>query len=79
MYALNATIVDLETRKQSYKKQMYTKLYRILIGAAIVILASFVITSISFSARFEEDYASETWQTRWWLLDGWLALLYLSW
>jgi len=23
------------------------------------------------------DYAAKTWRNRWWLLDGWLALLYL--
>lgn len=24
------------------------------------------------------DYAAKTWRVRWWLLDGWLALLYLT-
>jgi len=33
---------------------------------------------MSFSGRFAEDYAANTWQTRWWLLDGYLALLYLA-
>lgn len=23
------------------------------------------------------DYAAKSWRARWWLLDGWLALLYL--
>jgi hypothetical protein len=23
------------------------------------------------------DYAAKSWRVRWWLLDGWLALLYL--
>ena len=79
MYALNSTIADLETRKQSFKKQMFTKLYRVLIGAVIIITAFFVISSISFSNRLEDDFAPDTWQTRWWLLDGWLGLLYLTW
>jgi flagellar biosynthesis/type III secretory pathway M-ring protein FliF/YscJ len=47
-------------------------------GAIVVIAAFFVITSISFSNRFEEDYAAETWKNRWLLLDGWLGLLYLA-
>lgn len=79
MYALNATIADLENRKQSYKKQMFTRLYRILVGAIMVILAFFVMTSLSFSNRLDDDFAPDTWQSQWWLLDGWLGLLYLLW
>ncbi|KAH8923755.1 hypothetical protein BT69DRAFT_1262125 [Atractiella rhizophila] len=78
MYSLNATIADLAARRQTYKKQMFTRLYRILIGAVLVIFAFFVISSISFSNRLDEDYAPDTWKTRWFLLDGWLGLLYLS-
>jgi flagellar biosynthesis/type III secretory pathway M-ring protein FliF/YscJ len=37
-----------------------------------------VISSISFSNRLDEDYAPDTWQTRFFLLDGWLGLLYLA-
>lgn len=77
MWSLNATIKDLETRKQSFKKSMFTRLYRILMGAVVVIAAFFVITSMSFSNRFEEDFAADTWRNRWLLLDGWLGLLYL--
>lgn len=79
MWSLNSTIQDLETRKQSFKKQMFTRLYRILVAAVIVIMAFFVITSMSFSNRLDENYASDTWKNRWWLLDGWLGLLYLAW
>lgn len=78
MWSLNATIRDLEARKQSFKKSMFTRVYRILMGAVVVIVAFFVITSISFSNRFEEDFAADTWQNRWLLLDGWLGLLYLA-
>ncbi|KAH8917494.1 hypothetical protein BT69DRAFT_1313736 [Atractiella rhizophila] len=80
MYSLNATIADLAARRQTYKKQMFTRLYRILIGAALVIFAFFGgrLSSISFSNRLDEDYAPDTWKTRWFLLDGWLGLLYLS-
>lgn len=37
-----------------------------------------VISSISFSNRLDEDYAPETWRTRFFLLDGWLGVLYLA-
>lgn len=78
MWSLNATIRDLEARKQSFKKSMFTRVYRILMGAVVVIIAFFVITSYSFSSRFEEDFAADTWQNRWLLLDGWLGILYLA-
>lgn len=56
---------------------VFTRLYRILIGAAIIIVAFFVISSIAFSNRLDEDFAPDTWKTRWFLFDGWLGLLYL--
>ncbi|KAG0147286.1 hypothetical protein CROQUDRAFT_670677 [Cronartium quercuum f. sp. fusiforme G11] len=77
MAALSQTIQNLETRKQTYKKQMFVRLHRILIGAAVVIIIFFLVSSISFSNRLQEDYAPDTWRTRWFILDGWLALLYL--
>lgn len=77
MAALSQTIQDLESRKQTYKKQMFVRLHRILIAAAVVIILFFLVSSISFSNRLQEDYAPETWRTRWFILDGWLALLYI--
>jgi hypothetical protein len=56
---------------------MFEKLNWILLGAVVVIAAFFVVSSFSFSGRLAEDYAAKSWKTRWWLLDGWLALLYL--
>lgn len=73
---------------------MFERLYYILLSVVMVIAIFFVISSMSFSGRFAEgelyryleqmvsndysDYAANTWQTRWWLLDGYLALLYLT-
>lgn len=56
---------------------MFTKLYRILLLASLLILAFFVISSLSFSARESTSFGPSTWQTRWILLDGWLGVLYL--
>ncbi|MBW0516464.1 hypothetical protein O181_056179 [Austropuccinia psidii MF-1] len=78
MGALSHTIENLEARKQTYKKQMFVKLYRILIGAAMVIVIFFFVSSVSFSNRLQQDFAPVTWRTRWFLLDGWLALLYMA-
>ncbi|KAG9083726.1 hypothetical protein FRC07_013836, partial [Ceratobasidium sp. 392] len=77
MYALNGTMAELAERKQTYKLSMFRTLYRILLVAVIIIGAFFVVSSMSFSNRLDEDYAPETWETRWYLLDAWLAILYL--
>jgi hypothetical protein len=56
---------------------MFTRLYRILWLTVAAIAIFFVASSLSFSERLAEDYAANSWKYRWWLLDGWLALLYL--
>ena len=56
---------------------VFTRLYRILLFAVMVIATFFVISTLSFSSRRSASYGAETWQTRWILLDGWLATLYL--
>ncbi|GAA5919466.1 hypothetical protein JCM1841_002409 [Sporobolomyces salmonicolor] len=76
MYSLGSTIADLGARRQTYKKTMFVRLYRILICASIVILAFFVLSTLSFSSRLDPSFPARTWKTRWLLLDGWLALLY---
>jgi len=55
---------------------MFERLHKVLLGAVLVILAFFVVSSFSFTGRLAEDYAAKSWKVRWWLLDGWLALLY---
>ncbi|KAL8277940.1 hypothetical protein RQP46_009572 [Phenoliferia psychrophenolica] len=76
MWSLNSTIADLAARRQTFKKSMFTKLYRILVVAVIVIGAFFIISSLSFSNRLDQDFGPKTWQSRWVLLDGWLGVLY---
>ncbi|KAK0466467.1 lung seven transmembrane receptor-domain-containing protein [Desarmillaria tabescens] len=78
MYSLNATIAQLKARKQRYKLLMFERLYRILLLTVVVIAIFFIVSSFSFSGRLAEDYAAKSWKVRWWLLDGWLALLYLA-
>ncbi|KAF8700877.1 hypothetical protein AX14_000643 [Amanita brunnescens Koide BX004] len=78
MYALNATIAQLQSRKQHYKLSMFKKLHRILMLVVVVIIAFFVVSSFVFSGRLAEDYAARSWKVQWWLLDGWMALLYLA-
>jgi len=78
MYSLNATIAHLRARKQRYKLKMFTRLHYILLFTVLVIAIFFVVSSMSFSGRLAEDYAAKSWRVRWWLLDGWLGLLYLT-
>ncbi|KAG6821415.1 hypothetical protein H0H93_014212 [Arthromyces matolae] len=73
-----ATIAQLRARKQRYKLRMFERLYYILLGTVVIIAIFFVVSSLSFSGRLAEDYAAKSWRVRWWLLDGWLALLYLA-
>ncbi|GBE77694.1 hypothetical protein SCP_0105760 [Sparassis crispa] len=77
LYALNATIAQLAARKQRYKLSMFTWLYRILLVTVLVIAIFFVVSSLTFSGRLAEDYGAKSWKVQWWLLDGWLALLFL--
>ncbi|KAJ7103331.1 lung seven transmembrane receptor-domain-containing protein [Mycena belliarum] len=77
LYSLNATIAHLRARKQRYKLSMFENLYRILLFTVLVIAIFFVVSTMSFSGRLAEDYSAKSWRVRWWLLDGWLALLYL--
>ena len=90
-----ATIAQLRARKQRYKLRMFQRLHLVLLFAVLVVIAFFVVSSMSFSGRLAEgswsmfllflylsssystDYLAKTWRLRWWLLDGWLALLYL--
>ncbi|PCH33992.1 hypothetical protein WOLCODRAFT_112920 [Wolfiporia cocos MD-104 SS10] len=77
LYALNATITQLAVRKQNYKLSMFRWLHRILLMTIVVIALFFVVSSLTFSGRLAEDYGAKSWRVQWWLLDGWLALLYL--
>ncbi|KAH9835933.1 lung seven transmembrane receptor-domain-containing protein [Rhodofomes roseus] len=77
LYALNATIAQLASRKQHYKLSMFKWLHRILLLTVLVIAIFFVVSSLTFSGRLAEDYGARSWRVQWWLLDGWLALLYL--
>ncbi|KAI0034184.1 lung seven transmembrane receptor-domain-containing protein, partial [Vararia minispora EC-137] len=78
LYSLNATIVHLRSRKQHFKLRMFQRLQWILIFVVIVITIFFFVSSLTFSGRLAEDYAAKSWQMRWWLLDGWLSLLYFT-
>lgn len=78
MYGLTGTIAELAARRQRYKLGMFKTLYRLLLVAVIALFGFFVVSSMSFSSRYDEDYAPRSWKSRWWLLDGFLVLLYMA-
>ncbi|KIM70203.1 hypothetical protein SCLCIDRAFT_12757 [Scleroderma citrinum Foug A] len=76
LHSLTATMTQLAARKQRYKLKMFQRLYYILLASVVVIAVFFVVSSYSFSDRLAEDYAAKSWRARWWLLDGYLAILF---
>lgn len=75
--SLKATIKDLVERKQKTKAMMYKKLWWCILGTIIIIFAFFFFNSFAFAGRSDESFVPEHWRTRWFVLDGWLNLVYL--
>jgi hypothetical protein len=76
--SLNMTMKDLVTRKQHVKAGMYRKLWFCILASILVIFAFFFFNSFTFAGVSSEDFAPTHWQTRWFVLDGWLNLVYLA-
>ena len=49
-----ATIGHLRARKQRYKLKMFQRLHLVLLFAVLVVIAFFVVSSMSFSGRLAE-------------------------
>ncbi|KAL9617121.1 MAG: hypothetical protein Q9160_008064 [Pyrenula sp. 1 TL-2023] len=75
--SLNLTMKDLIDRKQKTKAMMYKRLWWCILGSIIVIFGFFFINSFAFAGRSQANFVPEHWQTRWFVLDGWLNLVYL--
>ena len=75
--ALNMTMKDLLDRKQSVKAMMYKKLWWCILGSIMVIFGFFFVNSFTFAGRGDPDFVPGHWKTRWFILDGWLNLVYL--
>lgn len=75
--ALSATMKDLIDRKQRVKALMYKKLWWCILGSVIVIFGFFFINSIVFASRDAGEFVPEHWKSRWFVLDGWLNIVYL--
>ncbi|OAL05506.1 hypothetical protein IQ06DRAFT_212669 [Phaeosphaeriaceae sp. SRC1lsM3a] len=76
--SLNLTMKDLMERKQHVKATMYKRLWWCILTSIIVIFGFFFINSFTFAGASTPDFAPTHWQTRWFILDGWLNLVYLA-
>lgn len=76
--SLNLTMKDLMDRKQHVKATMYRRLWWCILTSIIVIFGFFFINSFTFAGVSNTDFAPTHWQTRWFILDGWLNLVYLA-
>lgn len=76
--SLNYTIKDLVERKQHVKAGMYKSLWYCILTSILVIFGFFFFNSFAFASSGREDFAPRHWQTRWFVLDGWLNIVYLG-
>ncbi|KAG9230074.1 integral membrane protein-like protein [Amylocarpus encephaloides] len=76
--SLNATMKDLKERKQTTKEMMYRKLWWCILGSIAVIFGFFFFHSFTFASTKDPNFVPFHWKTRWFILDGWLNLVYLA-
>lgn len=76
--SLSLTMKDLMARKQHVKADMYKKLWWCILTSIVVIFGFFFLNSFTFAGVSSPDFAPSHWQTRWFVLDGWLNLVYFA-
>ncbi|KAK5167623.1 Membrane protein ptm1 [Saxophila tyrrhenica] len=74
--SLNLTTKDLKERKQTIKASMYLKLWYCILTSIVVIFVFFFVNSWIFAGQSDEDFVPNHWKSRWFILDGWLNLIY---
>lgn len=74
--SLKFTLKDLHDRKQHTKAAMYKKLWWCILLSILVIFAFFFFNSLSFASARDPDYVPFHWKSRWFILDGWLNIVY---
>jgi len=77
LQSLTSTIATLNLRRQTEKVKMYTRLWRLLVFSLTVLCAFFVINTFNFMNMTDPDWPASYWRIKWFLLDGWLNILYL--
>ncbi|KAJ3300205.1 hypothetical protein HK104_003434 [Borealophlyctis nickersoniae] len=77
LQGLQETMGHLEARRQGVKLRMYTRLWQLLVFSVAILVIFFIINTVNFSYRNDPDWLPVNWRFRWFLLDGWLNILYL--
>ncbi|CRG90646.1 Membrane protein PTM1 [Talaromyces islandicus] len=75
--SLNSTMKDLIDRRQKTKAMMYKKLWWCILASIIVIFGFFFLNSFAFAGQNAANFVPDHWKTRWFVLDGWLNIVYL--
>lgn len=76
--SLNFTLKDLKERKQHVKESMYRKLWWAILISILVIFGFFFFNSFTFASVNDPDFVPFHWKTRWFVLDGWLNIVYFA-
>lgn len=76
--SLNFTLKDLRERKQHVKEAMYKKLWWAILASVLVIFGFFFFNSFTFASVNDPDFVPFHWKTRWFVLDGWLNIVYFA-
>ena len=74
--SMNYTLKDLRERRQHVKESMYKKLWWAILLSILVIFAFFFFNSFTFASIGDPDFVPFHWKTRWFILDGWLNIVY---
>ncbi|KAL9029826.1 MAG: hypothetical protein Q9196_001971, partial [Gyalolechia fulgens] len=56
---------------------MYKKLWWCILASIVIIFGFFFLNSFTFAERSSPDFVPNHWKTRWFILDGWLNLVYM--
>jgi len=75
--SLGATLKDLMARKQRVKALMYKKLWWCILASIVTIFGFFFLNAFLIASPTDDDFTPNNWKTRWFVLDGWLNLVYL--
>ncbi|KAF4985693.1 hypothetical protein FDECE_16383 [Fusarium decemcellulare] len=76
--SLNFTLKDLRERKQHAKEAMYRKLWWAILISVLVIFGFFFFNSFTLASVSDPDFVPFHWKTRWFVLDGWLNIVYFA-
>lgn len=76
--SLKKTMKELEERKQHHKGLMYSRLWWSLAASILAIFGFFFVNSLTVVGHTSLNFVATNWKRRWFVLDGWLNLVYLA-